>query len=68
MSSKLNLNNKIYNAYQSQGNINDLIDRLEASINENVDDQNKLSNIVKNIPGGSIVNILTKDTSLLPRS
>lgn len=68
MSSKLNLNNKIYNAYQSQGNVNDLIDRLEASINENIDDKSKLSKIVKNIPGGSIVNILTKDSSLVPRS
>lgn len=68
MSSKLNLNNKLYSAYQSHGNINDLIDRLEASINENIDNKDKLSNIVKNIPGGSIVSILTKDSSLLPRS
>lgn len=68
MSNKLNLNNKIYNAYISQGNINDLLDRLEASIDENIDDKSKLSDIVKNIPGGSIVGILNKNPSLLPRS
>lgn len=67
MGSKLNLNNKIFNAYQSQGNINNLIDRLEASINENIDNASKLSEIIKNIPGGTLVNILNKDSSLVPR-
>lgn len=68
MSSKLNLNNRIYNAYQSNGTINNLFDQLEASIDQNIDNKSKLSDIVKNIPGGSVVNILTKDSSLVPRS
>lgn len=65
---KLNLNSKIYNAYQVQGNVNDLLVRLEANIDKNINDPNKLSEVIKNIPGGSLVNVLKKDPSFLPTS
>lgn len=65
---KLNLNSKIYNAHQVQGNVNDLLVRLEANIDKNINDPNKLSEVIKNIPGGSLVNVLKKDPSFLPTS
>jgi len=68
MSNKLNLNTKIFNAYQSNGNINDLIVRLETDIDEKLNDTNKLSEFIKNVPGGNLVNILNKDSSFIPMS
>lgn len=68
MSSKLNLNNKIFNAYQSNGNVNDLIVRLETSIDELINEPSKLSEFIKNVPGGNLVNILNTDSSFLPTS
>lgn len=68
MSNKLNLNNKIFNAYQSNGNVNDLLVRLETDIDEQLKDTNKLSEFIKNVPGGNLVNILNKDSSFIPTS
>ena len=68
MSNKLNLNTKIFNAYQSNGNVNDLIVRLETDIDEKLNDTNKLSEFIKNVPGGNLVNILNKDSSFIPMS
>jgi len=68
MSSKLNLNNKIFNAYQANGNVNDLLVRLETDIDERLNDTNKLSEFIKNVPGGNLVNILNKDSSFIPTS
>jgi len=68
MSNKLNLNNKIFNAYQSNGNINDLLVRIETDIDEKLNDTNKLSEFIKNVPGGNLVNILNKDSSFIPMS
>jgi len=68
MSNKLNLNNKIFNAYQSNGNVNDLIVRLENDIDKNLNDTNKLSEFIKSVPGGNLVNILNKDSSFIPMS
>lgn len=59
------MNNKIFNAYQSNGNINDLLARLETSIDENIHDTNKLSEVIKNVPGGNLVNILNHDSSFI---
>lgn len=64
----MNLNNKIFNAYQKHGNINDLLVRLETNIDENINNLNKLSEILKNIPGGSLVQILKKDSLFVPIS
>ncbi|XP_025193243.1 leucine-rich PPR motif-containing protein, mitochondrial [Melanaphis sacchari] len=66
MSNKLNLNSKIFNAYQSNGNINDLIARLETDVDENIKDPIKLSELIKNVPGGNLVSILNKDSSVIP--
>jgi len=66
MSNKLNMNSKIFNAYQFQGNINDLLVRLEATIDENINDTTKLSEIIQNIPGGNLVNALKSDPSIKP--
>lgn len=66
MSSKLNLNNKIFNAYQTNGNVKDLIVRLETDIDEKLNDANKLSEFIRNVPGGNLVNILNKDSSFIP--
>lgn len=68
MSSKLNLHNRIFSAYLSQGNISDLLIRLETSIDENTNDSIKLSEIIKNVPGGTLVNILNEDSSVIPIS
>jgi len=68
MNVKLNLSNKIFNAYQSNGNVNDLIVRLETSIDEKINDASKLSEFMKSIPGGNLVNILNKDSSFIPMS
>lgn len=68
MGNKLNMNNKIFNAYQSNGNINDLLARLETSIDENINDINKLSKVIKNVPGGNLVNVLNHDSSFIPIS
>jgi len=68
MSNKLNLNTKIFNAYQSNGNVNDLIVSLETDIDEKLNDSNKLSEFIKNVPGGNLVNILNKDSSFIPIS
>lgn len=68
MSSKLNLNNKIFNAYQTNGNVKDLIVRLETDIDEKLNDANKLSEFIRNVPGGNLVNILNKDSSFIPTS
>lgn len=68
MSNKLNLNTKIFKAYQSNGNVNDLIVRLETDIDEKLNDTNKLSEFIKNVPGGNLVNILHKDSSFIPTS
>jgi len=68
MGNKLNMNNKIFNAYQSNGNINDLLTRLETSIDENINDVNKLSQVIKNVPGGNLVNVLNHDSSFIPIS
>jgi len=68
MSNKLNLNNKIFNAYQANGNVNDLLVRLETDIDERLNDTNKLSEFMKNVPGGNLVNILNNDSSLIPTS
>jgi hypothetical protein len=62
------LNSKIFKAYQSQGNVNDLLVRLETSIDENIDNESKLSDIIKNIPGGSLVSFLNSDNSIIPTS
>ncbi|CAH1737969.1 unnamed protein product [Aphis gossypii] len=66
MGNKLNMNNKIFNAYQSNGNINDLLARLETSIDENINDIIKLSKVIKNVPGGNLVNVLNHDSSFIP--
>ncbi|KAL4132666.1 hypothetical protein QTP88_009784 [Uroleucon formosanum] len=66
MSNKLNLNNKIFNAYQSNGNVNDLLVRLETDIDEKLNDKNKLSEFIRNVPGGNLVNILNNDSSFIP--
>lgn len=68
MTNKLNLNNKIFNAYLVKGNINDLLVRVEASIDENLNDPSKLSEVIRNIPGGSLVNILKKNSSFVSTS
>lgn len=68
MSNKLNLNNKIFNAYQSNGNVNDLLVRLETDIDEKLNDKNKLSEFIRNVPGGNLVNILNNDSSFIPMS
>lgn len=68
MSNKLNLNNKIFNAYQTNGNVKDLLVRLETDIDEKLNDANKLSELIKNVPGGNLVNILNKDSSFIPTS
>jgi len=68
MGNKLNMNNKIFNAYQSNGNINDLLARLETSIDENINDANKLSEVIRNVPGGNLVNVLNHDPSFIPIS
>jgi len=68
MSNKLNLNTKIFKAYQLNGNVNDLIVRLETDIDEKLNDTNKLSEFIKNVPGGNLVNILNKDSSFIPTS
>lgn len=68
MSGKLNLNNRIFNAYLLHGNVNDLLIRLETNIDENKNDNNKLSEIIKNVSGGTLVNILNKDSSIIPTS
>lgn len=62
------MNNKIFNAYQSNGNINDLLARLETSIDENINDTKKLSEVIKNVPGGNLVNVLNHDSSFIPIS
>lgn len=66
MINKLTLNNKIFKAYQLQGNVNELIARLETNIDESINDPSRLSEIVKNIPGGNLINILQADSSFLP--
>lgn len=68
MNNKLNMISKIYNAYQLQGNINDLLIRLETTIDENINDTVKLSEIIQNIPGGNLVHILKADSSLISTS
>lgn len=64
----MGLNSKIFKAHQSNGNINDLLVRLETSIDENIDNESKLSEIIKNIPGGNLVNFLNDDNSIIPTS
>lgn len=66
MINKLTLNNKIFKAYQLQGNVNELIARLETNIDESINDPSRLSEVVKNIPGGNLINILQADSSFLP--
>lgn len=66
MNANLNMNKKIFSAYQIKGNVNDLLIKLETSIDENLNDSNKLSEIIKNVPGGSLVSILKKNSSTLP--
>lgn len=59
------MNQKIFKAYQLKGNFNDLLQRLESSIDENINDPAKLSEIMKNVPGGSLVTFLnTNPTSV----
>lgn len=65
MKQKLTLNNKIVKAYLLRGNAKDLLIRLENSIDANINDANKLSEIMKNISGGSIISILKSDSSLV---
>lgn len=62
------MNNKIFNAYQSNGNVNDLLVRLETDIDEKLNDTNKLSEFIKYVPGGNLVNILNNDSSFIPMS
>lgn len=64
----MGLNSKLYKAYQSQGNINDLLVRLETSIDESINNESQLSDIMKNIPGGNLVNFLNTDNSIIPTS
>lgn len=62
------MNSKIFNAYKVQGNVKDLLVRLETNIDENINDSVKLSNVMKNIPGGNLVKLLNTDSSFLPIS
>jgi len=62
------MNSKIFIAHQLKGNINDLLVRLENVIDENINDENKLSEIVQNVPGGSLVNAMNADPSIIPTS
>lgn len=65
MKSKLSLNRKIFKAYQLKGNFNDLLQRLETHIDESINEPAKLSEIIKNVPGGSLVTYLnTNPTSV----
>jgi len=62
------MNTKIFSAHQLKGNVNDLLVRLENVIDENINDENKLSEIIQNVPGGSLVNALNADSSIIPTS
>ncbi|VVC25742.1 Pentatricopeptide repeat,Tetratricopeptide-like helical domain [Cinara cedri] len=66
VSQKLSLNSKIFKAYQLRGNANDLFVRLENTIDANINDSDKLSKIIKNVPGSGIINILKSDSSFVP--
>lgn len=66
MRQKLALNNKIFKAYLLRGDAKDLLISLENSIDANINDADKLSEIMKNIPGSSIISILRSDSSFVP--
>jgi len=62
------MNSKIFRAYELQGNFNELLVCLETSIDENINDTNKLSEIIQNVPGGIVVSAINADSSLIPTS
>lgn len=64
----MTLNNKIFSAYQMKGNVNELLTLLETRIDENLNNEQELSRILKDVPGGNLVSILRNDSSLLPTS
>lgn len=65
----MNLNTKLYEAYQVKGNFNELLTRIETQIDKSINDEpTKLSEIMKSVPGGSLVNYLTTSPSSIPIS
>jgi len=62
------LNQKRFKAYQLKGNFNNLLQRIETSIDENINEPAKLSEILKNIPGGSLVTFLNTDPASVATS
>lgn len=62
------MNTKLHKAYQVKGNFNDLLTDIETQIDKSINEPSKLSEIVKNVPGGSLVNYLTTSPSSIPIS
>ncbi|XP_050423237.1 leucine-rich PPR motif-containing protein, mitochondrial-like [Adelges cooleyi] len=66
LSSYLSLNQHSWKAHQKSGNIKEMFTSFVQNINENLNDKDKLLEIVRSVPGGSVVEILQKDSTVLP--
>lgn len=66
MSNRLNLNSKLFKAHQTKGNPSDLLLSIEKTVDENLNDSSKLSEVLKNVPGGALVKMLSAEPLCLP--
>ncbi|XP_050542701.1 leucine-rich PPR motif-containing protein, mitochondrial-like isoform X8 [Daktulosphaira vitifoliae] len=62
---QLTLNKHICNAHLTNGKIMEMLNSINKSINENINDEKKLMELTRALPGGTIINILKKEPATL---